>query len=249
MTAAAALSLTRVPGIAAAAAGGSVGSAVGARGARSCATRSASPSCVGLRQGVRRLDDPGERHRHGRASTTISFRQPRAASGASSPRSPRPPRPAPRPWSRRARAAASCAVLDAYGQKSEPGKEPMRDPPASAACARRARCSLADAEVSPRQGSSSAIRSATLSFVIGSGQPSNDLRVDVVTRDGARWCRASCPPASPPTRPEPAWNGTGLDGRPVPSGWYSFRISSGRRRSQLRRRPPARRPNLGVAVY
>ncbi len=53
---------------------------------------------------------------------------------------------------------------------------------------------------------------------------------------------------APNTTSSVAWNGTGLDGRPVPSGWYSFRVSRADGIS-LRRATASQAPNLGVAVY
>jgi murein DD-endopeptidase MepM/ murein hydrolase activator NlpD len=46
-----------------------------------------------------------------------------------------------------------------------------------------------------------------------------------------------------------AWNGTGLDGRPVASGWYSFRVSAADGQPLARRASSSEAPNLGVAVY
>jgi hypothetical protein len=141
----------------------------------------------------------------------------------------------------------SLRVKDTYGQKSKPDKEPLLIRPR-----RNLRATgpphLADAQVSPNKIFYTGARSATLSYVIASGQPSNDLRVDVVTAAG-QVVQSSLPSGvAPNTTQSIAWNGTGLDGRPVPSGWYVFRISTPD--GQLVARAKASgAPNLGVAVF
>lgn len=137
-------------------------------------------------------------------------------------------------------------VRDAYGQKSEPGKEPLLVLPK-----RNLRSSgpphLLDAQVSPNRVFYGT-RSATLSYVVGSGQPTNDLRVDVVTSAGQ--VVQSFPPTSiaPNTTQSISWNGTGLDGKPVADGWYSFRLSA-LDGQPLGRATASDTPSLGVAVF
>ncbi|HEY8639914.1 MAG TPA: peptidoglycan DD-metalloendopeptidase family protein [Solirubrobacterales bacterium] len=137
-------------------------------------------------------------------------------------------------------------VRDAYGQKSEPGKAPLLVLPK-----RNLRSSgpphLLDAQVSPNKVFYGT-RSATLSYVVGSGQPANDLRVDVVTSAGQ--VVQSFPPTSvaPNTTQSIAWNGSGFDGKPVADGWYSFRLSAPDG-LPLGRATASDTPNLGVAVF
>jgi len=142
--------------------------------------------------------------------------------------------------------AGTLRVIDAYGQKSELGKERMQVRPRRSLRA-GGTLRLADANVFPRRVLYNGVRSATLSFVIGGSQPSN-LRVDVVTRDGTVVQSFLPTGVAPNTTSNLAWNGTGLDGRPVPSGWYSFRVSSADGIS-LRRATASQVANLGVAVY
>ncbi len=137
-------------------------------------------------------------------------------------------------------------VRDAYRQKSKPGKEPLKVRPKSVLHA-RGPARLADAEVTPNKLLVGGAHSANLEYLIGGGQPANGLRVDVVTSTGAVVQSFAPPPAAPNTTQSIAWNGTGVDGKPVPGGWYSFRVSttSG---EPLARATASELPNLGVAV-
>lgn len=139
-------------------------------------------------------------------------------------------------------------VRDAYGQKSPPGKEAMLV---------RTRRSLrpggplrlADARVFPRRVLYNGVRSATLSFVVAGTQPSNTLRVDVVTRDGVVVQSFQPTGVAPHTTSSLAWNGTGFDGRPVPSGWYTFRVSRADGSPLGGASASSDAPNLGVGVF
>jgi murein DD-endopeptidase MepM/ murein hydrolase activator NlpD len=137
-------------------------------------------------------------------------------------------------------------VRDAYGQKSDPGKEPLLVLPKS-----NLRSSgpahLLDAQVSPNKVFYGT-RSATLNYVVGGGQPTNNLRIDVVTSTGQ--VVQSFPPTSsaPNTTQTISWNGTGFDGKPVADGWYSFRFSAPDGQP-LGRATASDTPNLGVAVF
>ncbi len=137
-------------------------------------------------------------------------------------------------------------VRDAYGQKSEPDSEPLLIRPKSGL-----RSSgpphLLDAQVSPNKVFYGT-RSATLEYLVGGSQPTDGLRVDVVTSAGQ--VVQSFPPASvaPNTTQSLAWNGTGFDGQPVADGWYSFRLSA-LDGQPLGRATASDAPNLGVAVF
>jgi murein DD-endopeptidase MepM/ murein hydrolase activator NlpD len=138
-------------------------------------------------------------------------------------------------------------VKDSYGQKSKLAKEPLLVRPR-----RNLRSAgplhLADAEVSPSKTFYDGARTATLSYVIASGQPSNDLRIDVVT-SGGQVVQSFLPTrVAPNSTNSVAWNGTGLDGKPVASGWYSFRLSAPDGQP-LARASASEAPKLGVAVY
>jgi hypothetical protein len=140
----------------------------------------------------------------------------------------------------------SLLVTDAYGQQSEPGDEPLLIRPK-----RNLRSAgpllLSDAQVSPNKVFYGT-RSATLSYLVGSGQPSNDLRIDVVSPGGEVVQSFFPPSAAPNTTQSVAWNGSGFDGKPVADGWYSFRLSTPDGQPLARART-SDAPDLGVAVF
>jgi murein DD-endopeptidase MepM/ murein hydrolase activator NlpD len=138
-------------------------------------------------------------------------------------------------------------VRDSYGQKSAPGKDKLLVRP-RARLRSAGPVHLADAEVTPNKLFFGGSRTATLSYLIASGNPSNDLRIDVVTAAG-QVVASFLPTAVPPHATQSiAWNGIGLDGKPVPSGWYSFRISSADGHLLARAATPTS-AKLGVAVF
>jgi murein DD-endopeptidase MepM/ murein hydrolase activator NlpD len=137
-------------------------------------------------------------------------------------------------------------VRDLYGQKSDPGGDPIRvRPKASLRAAGPAH--LLDAQVSPNKVFYPT-SNAVLSFVVGGGKGTSDLRIDVVTSSGQVVYTISQSGLTPNTTYSVAWNGNGYDGRPVPDGWYAFRFegSDGR---PLARATASSTPNLGVGVF
>ena len=135
---------------------------------------------------------------------------------------------------------------DAYGQKSEASSDPFVIRPRKSLRS-TGPLRLADAQVTPNKvlfGS----RDAVLNYVISSGQPASDLRVDIVSASG-QVMQSIFPTAVPTNTTQTVpWNGTGFDGKPVPDGWYAFRVSSADG-SQMLRATASTAPNLGVAVY
>jgi murein DD-endopeptidase MepM/ murein hydrolase activator NlpD len=84
---------------------------------------------------------------------------------------------------------------------------------------------LLAAETTPRKSFYFGYRYPKLSFTIGSSQPENDLRIDVVGSGGAvvkTFYRENVAPHVPG---KVRWDGTTDEGRPAPNGRYSFRIS------------------------
>lgn len=244
VAAASALSLTAGSGIAGAAAGGSDVGSVGAPVAPKLRDSICLTNCVGLRKAV-----PGSTIQVSgtdmAAADAISFRSRGGKRRLLSDVTAATPTSAQTVVPKGVR-TGKLRVLDAYGQKSETGKEPIVIRPKKTLRA-TGPLNLVDAQVSPNKvlfGS----RSAILSYVVRSGQPSNDLRVDVVTPAG-QVVQSFLPTGVPPnTTQSLTWNGTGLDGRGVANGWYSFRISSVEGQA-LSRSARAKRQNLGVAVY
>jgi murein DD-endopeptidase MepM/ murein hydrolase activator NlpD len=84
--------------------------------------------------------------------------------------------------------------------------------------------SLTSAKTWPRKSFFYGARTPRLRYEIGSDQPANDLRIDVVADDGAvvtSFFRNDVAPATPDSV---RWDGTVAGGRPARNGHYSFRI-------------------------
>lgn len=85
---------------------------------------------------------------------------------------------------------------------------------------------LIDAETLPRKAYFFGVRSPRLSYVVGSDQQLNDLRIDVVDADQGvikSFFRDDVEANSTQTI---RWNGKTSAGRPAPNGRYSFRVSA-----------------------
>ena len=135
---------------------------------------------------------------------------------------------------------------DAYGQRSNVSSKPFAIRPHKSLRS-SGPLRLSDAQVSPNKvlfGS----RNAVLNYVVSSGTPANDLRVDIVSTSG-QVMQSIFPTAVPSNTTQTVpWNGTGFDGKPVPDGWYAFRVSSADGSQMLRARTSAA-AELGVAVF
>ncbi len=84
---------------------------------------------------------------------------------------------------------------------------------------------IVSAKTWPRKSFYYGVRTPRLRYEIGSDQPSNDLRVDVVGRGGEvvkSYYRNDIAPEAPDSV---SWDGTIAGGRAAPNGRYSFRIS------------------------
>jgi hypothetical protein len=84
--------------------------------------------------------------------------------------------------------------------------------------------SLVSAKTWPRKSFYYGVDSPRLRYEIGSDQPTNDLRIDVVGPSGevvATFYRNDIAPNTPDSV---SWDGTVAGGRPAPNGRYSFRI-------------------------
>ncbi|HSR93706.1 MAG TPA: peptidoglycan DD-metalloendopeptidase family protein [Solirubrobacterales bacterium] len=84
--------------------------------------------------------------------------------------------------------------------------------------------SLVSAKTWPRKSFYFGVRNPRLSYEIGSDQPSNDLRVDVISANGETVASFYRNDIAPETPDSVRWDGTTADGRPAPNGHYSFRI-------------------------
>jgi murein DD-endopeptidase MepM/ murein hydrolase activator NlpD len=84
---------------------------------------------------------------------------------------------------------------------------------------------LLTAETAPRKSFYFGYRYPRLRYMIGSTQPQNDIRIDVVNAAGEivrTFYREDVAPNLPNTV---RWDGTGGEGKPVRNGRYSFRVS------------------------
>jgi hypothetical protein len=103
--------------------------------------------------------------------------------------------------------------------------------------------SLLAAETTPHKSFYFGYRFPRLSYSIGSSQPQNDLRIDVVDATGAivkTFYRNDVAPDLPASI---RWDGTTNEGRPARNGLYSFRIGP-----QAAAAPAARRATSSTAL-
>ncbi|MCW2987232.1 MAG: family metallopeptidase [Solirubrobacterales bacterium] len=103
--------------------------------------------------------------------------------------------------------------------------------------------SLVAAETTPRKSFYFGFRFPRLSYTIGSSQPLNDLRIDVVDAAGAvvKTFYRNDIAANTPTSIR--WDGTSNEGRPARNGRYSFRIGP-----QTATAPAARRATASTGL-
>lgn len=102
--------------------------------------------------------------------------------------------------------------------KGSPSGAPASAPSAGA-------LSLVAAETTPRKSFYFGYRYPKLTFTIGSSQPENDLRIDVVDTTGAVVKTFYRENVAPNVATKIRWDGTTNEGRPARNGRYSFRIS------------------------
>jgi murein DD-endopeptidase MepM/ murein hydrolase activator NlpD len=112
---------------------------------------------------------------------------------------------------------------------------------------------LISAETSPLKSFYYGFRYPRLRFAVGSTQPQNDIRIDVVDSAGLVVRSFYRNDIAPNTAYGVRWDGTTAEGRPARNGHYSFRIGSqtGERAARLRRASASDSPplNLEFALY
>jgi hypothetical protein len=84
---------------------------------------------------------------------------------------------------------------------------------------------LVSAETSPRKSFYFGYRYPRLAYAIGSSQPANDLRIDVVDSTGETVKSFFREDVAPNVVDQVRWDGTTDAGRPARNGRYSFRIA------------------------
>ncbi len=85
--------------------------------------------------------------------------------------------------------------------------------------------SLVSAKTWPRKSFFYGARPPRIRYEIGSDQPSNDLRIDVVDENGEVMRSFFRNDVASETPDSVRWDGTAGDGRPAKNGHYSFRIA------------------------
>ena len=102
--------------------------------------------------------------------------------------------------------------------KGSPAGAPSTAPSAGAV-------TLVAATTSPRKSFYFGYRYPRLSYTIGSNQPTNDLRIDVVNATGEVVKTFYREDVAPDVESKVRWDGTTNEGKPARNGRYSFRIS------------------------
>lgn len=118
-----------------------------------------------------------------------------------------------------AEAATGGAPTPGGGAPPPPSHSGTPDPAPSAGTLR-----LISARTWPRKSFYYGVRSPRLRYEIGSDQPSNDLRVDIVADNGEVMKSFYRNDVAPETPDSVRWDGTAGGGRPARNGRYSFRI-------------------------
>jgi murein DD-endopeptidase MepM/ murein hydrolase activator NlpD len=129
--------------------------------------------------------------------------------------------------------------------KGSPSGTPAASPSAGA-------LTLLAGKTTPRKSFYFGYRYPRLSYAIGSTQPENDLRIDVVDAAGAVVKTFYRENVAPDVDSKVRWDGTTNEGRPARNGRYTFRISP---QSAAATAPAARKAtssttlSLGFAFY
>lgn len=109
--------------------------------------------------------------------------------------------------------------------------------------------SLVAAETTPRKSFYFGYRYPRLSYTIGSSQPQNDLRIDVVDAGGEVVKTFYRDDVAPDVANGIRWDGTTNEGRPARNGRYSFRIGPQTEAPAARPATASAAPTLSFAFY
>jgi murein DD-endopeptidase MepM/ murein hydrolase activator NlpD len=120
--------------------------------------------------------------------------------------------------------------------KGSPSGSPASSPSAGA-------LTLISAETSPRKSFYYGYRYPRLTYTIGSTQPENDLRIDVVNATGEVVKTFYRENVAPEVASKIRWDGATNEGRPARNGHYSFRIGP-----QEESAPAARKASASTAL-
>ncbi|HEV7563323.1 MAG TPA: peptidoglycan DD-metalloendopeptidase family protein [Solirubrobacterales bacterium] len=146
--------------------------------------------------------------------------------------------------------AASAAASTGGAFTPAAGPPPPSSPAGAPAGAPSAGAlSLVAAETLPRKSFYFGYRFPRLTFTLGSTQPQNDIRVDVVNSVGEvaqTFYREDVAPNLPTSV---RWDGTTAAGKPARNGQYSFRISSQSPAPAARKATPSTALSLSFTFY
>jgi murein DD-endopeptidase MepM/ murein hydrolase activator NlpD len=148
-------------------------------------------------------------------------------------------------------AFASSASAGTGGAPTPTGSPP---PPGSVAGAPAAAPSagtltVVAAETAPRKSFFFGYRSPRLRYTLGSTQPQNDIRIDVVSSTGEvvrTFYREDVSANAPNTI---RWDGTAAEGKPARNGHYSFQISPQAAAPAARKATPSTSLSLAFTLY
>jgi murein DD-endopeptidase MepM/ murein hydrolase activator NlpD len=141
---------------------------------------------------------------------------------------------------------ADVATASTTGGAAGPGAAPTAkgSPSGSPAASPSAGVlTLISAETTPRKSFYFGYRYPRLTYTIGSTQPENDLRIDVVDTAGEVVKTFYRENVAPDVANKVRWDGTTNEGRPARNGRYSFRISP-----QTPSAPAARKATSSTAL-
>lgn len=138
--------------------------------------------------------------------------------------------------------AASAATTGGAGT---PGSAPPKGSPSGAPSSAPSAgiLTLVAAQTTPRKSFYFGYRYPRLSYTIGSSQPTNDLRIDVLDSAGAVVKTFYREDVAPEVANSIRWDGTTNEARPARNGRYSFKISS-----QAPTAPAARKASSSTAL-
>ena len=147
--------------------------------------------------------------------------------------------------------ACATAAAGTGGAPTPSGSPPPPSSPAGAptTAPSAGALSLVAGETAPRKSFYFGFRFPRLTYTIGSSQPQNDLRVDVVDASGAivkTFYRNDVAPNVPTSI---RWDGTTNEGRPARNGQYSFRIGPQTEAPAARRATSSTALSLGFSFY
>ncbi len=126
--------------------------------------------------------------------------------------------------------------------KGSPTGSPAADPSSGA-------LTIVSATASPRKSFYDGYRFPRLTYAIGSSQPRNDIRIDVVSPSGEVVQTFYREDVEPGVGSSIVWDGATAAGKPAGNGRYSFRISSQGAAPVARKATAGTAVSLGFAFY